>query len=188
MNLVCLRTLNLFVTLLIASSVHAEEITFESDVKVKREGESSFATLKTGEHLKLKTGESALVTTSQGFPMLIYSPKSSSAEIHVADVNLEVFAQDQLRPQLDKATKEIVAAIHKTDTLLQRREYDQALAAITPVRAKYPSISSVLFASGTANYLTNHKQSAIDDLQKGLELDPDDAAAKKLLQRLKEEK
>ena len=166
----------------------AEEISFESEVRVKRENQNGFEALKPGTALKLKAGESALVSTAQGFPMLIYAPTGPSAQVKVADVNLEIFAQDALRPQLEKSTREVVNSLRKIDSLIERREYDQALAALNPLRSKFPNISSVLFASATVNYLTNHRQTAIEDLQKGLELDPDDAAAKKLLARLKENK
>ncbi len=164
----------------------AEDIFFESEVRVKRENQNSFEALKPNSPLKLKAGESALVSTAQGFPMLIYAPSSPSAQIKVADVNLEVFAQDSLRPQLEKSTRDVVNTLRKVDAFIERREYDQALAILAPVRAKYPNISQVLFASATVNYLTNNRALAVDDLQKGLELDPEDAAAKKLLARLKE--
>lgn len=176
----------IFVLCAFTFSALAGEISFESEVRIKRENQSGFETLKVGETLKLKSGESALVSTAQGFPMLIYSPATPGAQVKVADVNLEVFAQDALRPQLEKSTREVVNVLRKVDTFVDRREYDQALATLAPLRAKYPNISSVLFASATVNYLTNHRQTAIDDLTKGLELDPDDAAAKKLLARLKE--
>ena len=167
-------------------SAVAGDISFESEVRFKRENKQAFETLKVGEVLKLKSGESALVSTAQGFPMLIYSPSGEGSQVKVADVNLEVFAQDALRPQLEKSTREVVNILRKVDTYIDRREYDQALATLAPLRAKYPNISSVLFASATVNYLTNHRATAVEDLQKGLELDPDDAAAKKLLARLKE--
>lgn len=175
----------LVASILAPQFLFAADVTFESDVRIKKEDQSAFQPLKGGTPLRLETGESALVSTSQGLPMLIYSIKDKRSKIQIDDANLNVLAQDQLRPALEKATNEIISGLQKVEAAIQRRDYDQALALVTPLKAKYPNIAAVQFASGSANYLTNRKSDAINDLEKGLANDPDNAAAKKLLAKLK---
>jgi tetratricopeptide (TPR) repeat protein len=171
---------------LVGAIAFSEEITFESDVIYKLEGRTGFEQLKGSSPLKLRAGESALVSTSQGLSLLVYSPKNEKAQIKVSDADLNQLTRDQLRPALEKATNEIIEGLRKAESSIQRRDYDQALQISSALKTKYPSVSSILFTNATANYLTNNKAAAIEDLQKGLALDPNDAPATKLLKKLKE--
>jgi hypothetical protein len=163
----------------------SEEITFDSEVHYKKEMQNAFSDLKKGEVLQLKTGETALVSTAQGMPLLVYSAQNKNSQVHVNDENLNSLLQEQLQPALEKATAEIIEGIRRTEGLLQKRDYVQALAVISPIKEKYHTISTVLFLSATAHYLSNNKGPAMEDLQKGLQLDPNNEPAKKLLEKLK---
>jgi Flp pilus assembly protein TadD len=166
----------------------SEEITFDSEVHYKKEMQSAFSDLKKGDVLQLKTGETALVSTAQGMPLLVYSAQNKNSQVHVDDENLNSLLQEQLQPALEKATGEIISGIRRTEGLLQKRDYVQALAVISPIKEKYPAISSVLFLSATVHYLSNNKGPAMEELQKGLQLDPNNEPAKKLLDKLKDAK
>src|ERR1700733_16096373 len=101
LNSVCL-------ILLLALEAKAEEFTFDSDVHYKKEMQGVFQDLKKGETLQLKSGETALVSTSQGLPILIYSAQNKNSQVHIDDSNLNTIIQEQLQPALEKSTAEVV--------------------------------------------------------------------------------
>ena len=169
---------------LVCLTASAEELTFATNVRYKRPDENSFIELKSGEKLSLKQGDSLLITTSEGLPMLIYSTKSASSQIHIPNADLQSIMQEQLKSALEKSTQEIVEGLRRTEALIQKRDYAQALSTISPLKEKYKTISSVLFMSGTVHYLMNNKDLAIEELQQGLLLDPENIPAKNLLQKL----
>ncbi len=186
LTLVPQQVLIILVGSLVYSGAFATTVVFESDVRVKREGQSSFEVQKKDSPLSLKNGDSALVSTSQGLPLLIVTPKDEKSQIRVSDSDLSTVTRDQLQPALQAATSEIVDGLRKAEALIQRRDYEQALQTTSGLKAKYPRLSSILFTDATANYLSNNKAAAIESLERGLELEPSNASATKLLKKLKE--
>jgi len=163
----------------------AEEISFESNMLVKKGDQNNYEQLKAGDKIQLSQGESLMAFSSQNVPLLIYSTSSKTSQIRILDTNLSVAMVQLLQPQLQKSTNEILDVVRKVESLIQKRDYTQASQLIVPLREKYKDVSSVLFLSGTVRYLMNDKAQAIDDLQKGLAIDPNDENAKKLLAKLK---
>lgn len=177
-----------FLTILFFCShqfVQASEIVFESNVQFKRNNQANFESLKAGDSLSLKSGENAFVITPQNIPVLVYSVQKEGSKITIADSNITTALLEQLQPSLQKATNEIIDGLRKAETLVQKREISQASSITSTLKEKYRNISSVLFMSGTIFYLMNNKASAIEDLQNGLRLDPNNEPAKKLLIQLK---
>lgn len=178
-----------FFTTLIAfsfiSSARATEVVFESDVKVKRGDQNSFEDIKAGQSLPLIAGESVFALNSQNMPVLIVAPAKDKARVVVADSNMSTAIQAHLQPTLQKATSEIVDGLRKAEILIQKKDFTQASTIILSLKSKYTDISSLLFMSGTLAYLQNNKSSAIEDLSRGLQLDPNNEPAKKLLAQLK---
>lgn len=174
----------LFSILFVYTASHAAQIRFEGAVKVKR-GAGGFDELKQGQTVELKDGESLFALPERGIPVVVYLPASSSAELTVTDGDLRTALGAELRPVLETSTSEIVNGLRKAESLMQRKSYEQALSIVGDLNKKYPRISAVLFLSGTIHYLLNDKATAIDELSSGLQLDPQNEPAKKLLERLK---
>lgn len=168
-----------------STPVYAGKITFESDVKVKKTEQSNFEDLKAGDSFTLNSGDQVFAITKQGLPLLIFSPSSKNSNLVVQSVSLNAAMTEQLQPTLNKATNEVIDGLRKAESFMQKRDYTQATTVTNQLKQKYGNISSVLFLSGTLNFLMNNKSTAIEDLQKGLAIDPSNEAAKKLLSQLK---
>lgn len=163
----------------------AQVISFESDVRYKKLEDSKYIDLKSNQNLTLKKGENALILTKTGIPVLVYTPIDTDSTLKITESNLQALMQEQMQTSLNAAANEVVDGIRKVEGLLQKREYQQALVGITQLKGKYPRIATVLFLSGTVQYLSNNKPAAIEDLTAGLIIDPQNAAAQKLLSELK---
>lgn len=161
------------------------DLVFESDVQIKKNDQTSFESLKAGQGFILEPGDNVFVMTPKNLPLLIVAPLKDNAKIVVPDTNISAALQEQLQPTLQKATSEIVDGLRKAETLIQKKDFPQASAILLSLKSKYKDISSLLFMSGTLAYLMNNKSSAVEDLQKGLALDPSNESAKKLLSQLK---
>lgn len=173
------------IVILFAHSAHATDVVFESDVQIKRNDQNSFENLKAGQSISLNAGESVFALNNQNMPVLIIAPVKDKGRVVVADSNISLAIQAQLQPSLQKATGEIIDGLRKAEGLIQKKDFTQASAIILSLKSKYKDISSLLFMSGTLSYLQNNKSAAIEDLQRGLSLDPNNEPAKKLLAQLK---
>jgi len=173
--------------LLVLFGVHAQaaELVFESDAKVKKSAQLQFQTIRAGEAVPFDSGDPILAITQKGLPILFYCPNSKSAKATILDADLSVALQEELRPTLQMQTTEIVTQLRRAESLIQNKDYNQALTLVTTLKAKYKDIAPILFMSGTIYYLLNNKPLAIEELQKGLALDPQDDSAKRLLTQLK---
>lgn len=166
------------------SFASAEEVSFESDVSCKKADEMNFSTIKSGDKLVLKPGETAFVLSKNGVPLLIY-PSAKDSRITVTDANFASLLSEMLQPQLEKSSSEIIDGLRRADSLIQKRDFNQAAQVILPLRTKFPRISSVLFMDGTIHYLLNDRATAIADLEKGLQIDPGNEDAKRLVAKLR---
>lgn len=163
----------------------AADLIFESDVQIKKNDQNSFENLKAGQGFALEPGDNVFVMTPKNLPLLIVAPMKDNAKVVIPDTNMSAALQEQLQPTLQKATSEIIDGLRKAENLIQKKDFPQASAILLSLKSKYKDISSLLFMSGTLAYLMNNKSSAVDDLQKGLALDPTNESAKKLLTQLK---
>lgn len=171
--------------LLIGLSSFAQTVSFETEVRYKKMEDAGYSDLKSNQSINLKKGENALILTKTGVPVLIYTPLDTDSTLKITESNLQSLMQEQMQASLNAAANEVVDGIRKVEALLQKREYQQALVGITQLKGKYPRISTVLFLSGTVQYLSNNKSAAIEDLNAGLVIDPQNSAAQKLLNELK---
>lgn len=170
---------------LTAFEAKAADLIFESDVQIKKNDQNSFESIKAGEGIPLEPGDNIFVMTKKSLPLLVVAPMKDNAKVVIPDSNMSTALQEQLQPTLQKATSEIVDGLRKAETLIQKKDFPQASAILLSLKSKYKDISSLLFMSGTLAYLMNNKSSAVEDLQKGLALDPTNESAKKLLTQLK---
>ena len=168
-----------------ATHAFAADIVFESDVQIKRNSLGNLESIKTGDLIKLAPGENIFVSTPQGLPMLIYSVQKDSSKVTVSNIMISTAVQEQLQPALEKSTAEIIEGLRRAEVLVQKRELNQAATITNSLKEKYKYVSSIWFLSGTIAFLQNSKTTAIEDLEKGLRLDPDNDPAKKLLTKLK---
>lgn len=163
----------------------AGKIAFESTVQVKKADQVSFETVASGTNIDINPGDQLLVVSKQGLPLLVFAPSSKDSSIVIQDGAVNTALQEQLQPSIEKSTNEIIEGLRRAETLIQKRDFNQASVVTSSLKEKYKNISSVLFLSGTLNYLMNNKSAAVEDLQKGLALDPNNESAKKLLAQLK---
>lgn len=169
-----------------ALSAHAAELRFESDVSVRKLDQNNSESKKSGEALVVNPGDAAIIVHGKkNLPLLVFAPSSNDSKVTLTDAQFELLLQEQLQPTLESATREIVSELRRTESLVQRKDYAQAQTIMSGLKTKYPRVSSVLFMSGTVSFLMNNKAGAIEDLQKGLEFDPQNEPAKKLLAQLK---
>ena len=172
-------------TAFIALHAKAADLVFESDVQIKKNDQTSFEPIKAGQSFEISPGDNIFVMTPKSLPLLIVAPAKDKAKVVITDSNMSAALQEQLQPTLQKATSEVIDGLRKAEALIQKKAYPQASAILLALKGKYKDISSLLFMSGTLAYLMNNKSSAVDDLQRGLALDPSNESAKKLLAQLK---
>lgn len=168
-------------------SFHAKaaELSFESDAKVKKANQTTFLSVKSGEAIPYNSEEPLLAITQRGLPILVYCPNAKTQKTTILDTDMSAALQEELRPTLEIQTNDIITQIRKAESLIKRKDYQQAQNIVGMLKEKYKDISSILFMSGTVSYLLDNKNQAIEDLQKGLSIDPSDEAAKRLLTQLK---
>lgn len=170
---------------LLGSLAQATEISFESDVRIKKLGDNSFSELKSGASASLADGESLTVLTPKGIPVVIHAPSSSRSKITLTDSNLSSIFDEKLQPSLERTANEVVDGLRKAEVLIKKKDYSQARALVNDLKNKYPRISALLFMSGTIHYLMNDKPSAVEDLEKGLQIDSQNEPARKLLAQMR---
>lgn len=179
-------SLSILLSILVApfGMAFAQSISFDSDIRYKKLEDSNFVELKADQKLKLKKGENALILAKFSIPILVYSPMDESSVLKFNQANFQELMQEQMQESLNTATNELIEGIRKTEALLQKRDFPQALTTISELKNKYPKVSEVLFLSGTVQYLSNNKTAATDDLTAGLALDPKNSSAQKLLKKM----
>lgn len=171
----------------LSTGVFAEEITFDSNIKYKKNEATEFTELKAQESLTLEKGDRIFVNMNEGIPLLIFSANQTSSKINIPNSQISMVALEQSKPYLEKTANDVIEGIRRVENLISRRDYAQAVTRITTLKEKYKGLSSVLFLSGTANYLANNKTAAIKDLESGLLINPENSSAKKLLEKIKKE-
>lgn len=182
----CMKTLQiLFMVSLSSFSANAVELSFDADMQVKKVSEKTFASVKSGDTLPLDSGEAAIVLPARGLPVIVVSPSSGKNSITIKDSHFEQILVEKTQAAISSATNEIVRGLRQAEAQIQKRDYMKARTDLEILKKKYPQVSSILFLSGTANYLANDRKTAIDDLTQGLVLDPQNEEAKKLLQQLR---
>lgn len=179
---------NLFLMLFLFSvGLPAQEIIFDTNIKYKKNDTNEYVELKAQQPLSLQAGERILVSAHSGIPLLILAPAQASSKIQITQSQLSMAALDQVSPYLERTTSDIIDGVRRVDNLISKRDYSQALSTVNALKEKYRGLSTLLFLSGTANYLNNNKSAALKDLEEGLSISPDNSSAKKLLEKIKKE-
>lgn len=143
--------------------------------------------LKAQQPLAIEAGESVFVSTPDGLPFVILSASHSQSKINIPSSQISLLSVEQASPHLEKMSNEVIDGLRRVDGMISKRDYSAALTKVTALKEKYKSLSSVLFLSGTVNYLSNNKSAAAKDLEKGLAINPENSSAKKLLEKIKKE-
>ncbi|MBX3041136.1 MAG: hypothetical protein KF789_10575 [Bdellovibrionaceae bacterium] len=175
----------IMIFILSGSVSNAAEIVFETDVKIKKMKESSFSDIKAGTSTSLPEGDSLIVLTPKGLPLVVLAPSSARSKVVITDSNMTSVFDEKLQPSLEQATTEAIDGLRKAEVLIKKKDYAQARSLVNDLKGKYSRISSILFMSGTIHYLMNNRPSAIEDLEKGLQIDSQNEAAKKLLVQMR---
>lgn len=171
--------------LLIYLSLSAQTLSFDTDIEYKKNQDTVFTELKLGQTIKLVPGDFVFAETKDNLPILILAAKSDKTSIKVTNADIRRYFLKKLSEQVNADVSEIIEVIRKSEILMQKREYTQAINILNPAREKFPNNSEVLFLSGTLNYLLNNKNLAKDELEKGLAINPKNTAAQKLLESIK---
>ena len=185
---ICIVRRVAFVFLILGSRpLCAAEVSFESDIAFKSPDQPDFTTVKAGagQKLQIRAGDTLLILPKQGLPVLLVVPRDDDSRITLTNANFSGLISEVTRPELERSSNEIIDGLRRADTLIQKRDYAQASQVMAPLKDKYPRVSSVQFMSGTIHYLLNDNATAIKDLERGLQIDPENEDAKRLLLKLK---
>ncbi|MES2767503.1 MAG: hypothetical protein V4596_00035 [Bdellovibrionota bacterium] len=163
----------------------AEQISFETDVQYKKNDQQNFEMLKAGQKIEIQKGENVFIISKKNIPMLVFSAHSSDSQITISEASMSTGVIELINSHVEKSTDEIIENLRRAEVFIQKRDYNQASQTISILKQKYKNNSSILFMSASINYLKNDKQSAINDLQEGLVINPTNENAKKLLSKLK---
>lgn len=185
MKTLFMRSVKIIFLLSLSTPVFAQTVSFDGDVQIKKNNEKTFSDLKTGQTVKLNSGEYVLAQTKDNLPVLVIAAKSEKANVKITNADISKNYLKKLTDQVNAQVSEIIDAIRKSEILMGKRDYVQALALLHPTKEKYQQNSELLFLSATLNYLLNNNKMAQEDLEKGLIIDPNNSAAQKLLENIK---
>jgi tetratricopeptide (TPR) repeat protein len=173
------------IAFLLPLSSQALEIKTEADTVYKKAGESATMILKKEDALKLENGDQVLFTGENQVPVLVVAPGKTNSTVVLTNEQQEQLMREATRKTVNNSVSEIVSKLVNLENLIKARNFPVAQTVIADLKTKYPQVAAVYFASGTTNFLLNKKTMAAADLEKGLELEPENPEAKKLLQRIK---
>jgi tetratricopeptide (TPR) repeat protein len=168
--------------------IWAVELQFESIMKIKKNDVNEFLEVGPQAPLTLKKGESALISHPLGLPVLVIVPKEESSKLTITSNELLNLTDLQVAKVVNQRVNEILIEMRKAESFVNKKNYTQALAVLQNLKNKYDQIAPIYFMSATVSYLLNDRKSAIDELEKGLKLQPEDQVAKNLLEKLKANK
>lgn len=178
-------TILILLVLLEFPIIQAQTIYFDGDIQYKKNQDTKFTELKSGQSIKISSGDYLLAETTDNLPVLVIAAKSDKANIRITNADINQGYIKKLTDQVNTSVNEIIENLRKSEALMQKREYVQAINILNPIREKYSKNSEVLFLSGTLNYLLNNSKIAQEELEKGLALDPKNTSAQKLIENIK---
>lgn len=165
--------------------VFGATVDFESPAQVKTLDADHFTAYNAGQKLELKSGDGYLILTENQLPLILFSANSSDAKLKLDSAQANAVYQEAVQPYMDKKLNEILSEINNVQSLIQKRDYSSAGAQIKILKEKYPRLATVYFLSGTIGFLSNSKTQALEDIEKGLKIDPSNEAAKRLRDKLR---
>lgn len=162
----------------------ATTVNLQTNAQVRRLNENNFVEKKSGESVEISSGESLLIIPNKSVP-LIYTSSAPNSVVTITDTNVASALAETIQEPVEKATNEIVSRMTEAQIHIQKKNYSQAASIVSDLKQKYPRVSAIRFLSGTVHYLNNNKAAAAEDLQVGLQIDPNNESAKKLLGQIK---
>lgn len=180
-----MRKTLLFITFIFSTSMsQATTVNLQTNAQVRRLNENNFVEKKSGESVEISSGESLLIIPNKSVP-LIYTSSAPNSVVTITDTNVASALAETIQEPVEKATNEIVSRMTEAQIHIQKKNYSQAASIVSDLKQKYPRVSAIRFLSGTVHYLNNNKAAAAEDLQAGLQIDPNNESAKKLLGQIK---
>lgn len=181
-----MRLITVFVFIALFSRLSlALDIKVPANSLYKKSGEDSFATADSATTIPLPANSSILLKTPNNLPLLIYHPANDNSKVEISDGDLKQISETALEPRLNQALNELTSANLEIQKLIQRKNYSEALSQLNRLKSKYPQVALVHFLEGTLHYLQNDKTLAIQALERGLLIQPDNTEAQTLLKQLK---
>lgn len=164
---------------------NANTVQFEGRVKIKRPSESGFIEVKEGESIKTEKGQTLLIVSEKGWPVIFHQPASEKSTLTITESDLNSLYQERVKKTLDENVSEVLEGLRKSEGYIQSKNYEEAKKTLTKMKEKFPHLSQIHFMSGTVHYLLSEKALAIESLEQGLSINPKDASAQKLLQQIR---
>lgn len=168
--------------------VGAANVQSEVDMVIKKDSSSDTVLLKAGTVLTMDRGETLYAMPNGGLPFFIMNPLSDDSKITLAAGDVQTMVQAQLSENIGKGVNEVIGALRKAETLMSKKDFTQALNVLGPIKEKHPRVAEIYFLSASLHFLTKNSSAAIEDLQKGLIISPEDPTAKKLLESIQGKK
>lgn len=173
----------LFINLVTIFS-HGLEIELAMNAKVKNSEDEKFIDKKSGETIELNAGNILFIVPEKQLPFILVGENPSSKKIVLNSIDLSETFAEVIDQKIQLATDVVISEMKKIEHLLKKKDYSGAQGRVSSLKHQYPKISQVLFLSATVSYLANNNTQAIEDLNRGLAIDPNDESAKQLLKKL----
>lgn len=177
-----------FIILIFFQTSGAQILDFATTTKVKEVSAAEFQIKKMGETLEIKKGETYLVIPENQIPILVLSASASSQKVKISANDFTNTFGDIIDFKVQDSVNAITSEIKKIEVLLKKKDLSGAQGRIASLKLKYPRVSQVLFLSASVNYLSQNSVMAIEELKRGLSIDPQDETAIQLLKKIEGQK
>lgn len=174
------------ILMLINKFIYASELQFDGDVLIKETDKNEFEKITSGQSFTIKKDSSYFILSAQNIPLLLVTKSDVNSQILLTNQDFAKIFDEKTNKIIDEKTNAILNSLRKAEALLLKKDFGQALTVLNQTKEKHNNISAVLFLSGTLNSLMNNKKMAIEDLEKGLLIDPQNLSAQNMLKKLKE--
>ena len=170
---------------LLLSRAFALQVTTDYKTSYQRSGETAQTVLTPQDQLMVEDGQQILFQSEDQVPLLLIVPNSKNSKITLSSQQQKEILEKATQKTVDRAVNEIVNKLSKLDWQLKNKNFAQAQISLNELQEKYPRVAAVHFAQGTTHFLMNNKRAAITSLEQGLQLEPSNTDAQKLLEKLK---
>ncbi|MGE5087296.1 MAG: tetratricopeptide repeat protein [Bacillota bacterium] len=167
------------------TNTFALQVTTDFKTLYQKPGDSNLMELNPRDVLQLDPGQQVLFQADGHIPMLIVVPKDKDAQVHLSNDQQKDLIQKATQKPVSEAVSEIVSKIQATEWLIRSKNYSGAQMNLTELQNKYPQVASIYFMQGTVHFLLNNRKAAVTAIEQGLQIDPNNIDAKKLLENLR---
>ncbi|MFM6928379.1 MAG: tetratricopeptide repeat protein [Bdellovibrio sp.] len=170
---------------LLITNAFALQVTTDFKAAYQKTGDSNLAVLNPREVLHLDPGQQALFQSDGHIPMLIVIPKDKDAQVHLSNEQQKDLIQKAMQKSVNEAVTDIVSKLQTVEWHIKSKNYSAAQMSLSELQDKYPQVASVYFMQGTVHFLLNNRKAAMTAFEQGLQIDPNNIDAKKLLENLR---